>query len=257
MRFASLGSGSDGNAMVVEATDGTTTTRVLLDCGFSAREMRRRLERLSLRVEDLDAILITHEHADHIGGALTLARKFALPLHMSWGTARAVGADAAGLDLRVCESAASFVVGDLEILPYTVPHDAREPLQFVFSSGAEKLGVLTDVGCGTAHIVATLAACDALVLECNHDRDMLANSRYHASLKARIAGSHGHLANDAAAALLAELDMPRLKHIVVAHLSRENNQSTLAQQAIAATLGTQVDDVIVAGQEDGFDWLGV
>lgn len=257
MRFASLGSGSDGNAMVVEATAGTTTTRVLLDCGFSAREIRRRLERLSLRVEDLDAILITHEHTDHIGGALTLARKFSLPLHMSWGTARAVGADADGLDLRICESAAAFAVGDLEILPYTVPHDAREPLQFVFSSGAEKLGVLTDVGCGTAHIVGTLAACDALVLECNHDREMLANSRYHASLKARIAGSHGHLANDAAAALLAELDVPRLKHIVVAHLSRENNQSALAQEAIAATLGASIDEVIVARQDAGFDWLSV
>lgn len=257
MRFASLGSGSDGNSLVVEVADGTTTTRILLDCGFSARETRRRLERLSLSIEDIDAILITHEHADHIGSALTLARKSALPLYMSWGTAQAVGADAAGIDLHLCESAESFAIGDIDVLPYTVPHDAREPLQYVFSSGAVRLGVLTDVGVGTTHITQTLAACDGLILECNHDRQMLANSRYHASLKARIAGSHGHLANDAAAEILAGLGIDRLKHLVAAHLSSENNQAILAQQAIAATLGTQPDEVLVASQTDGFDWLSL
>lgn len=262
MRFASLGSGSDGNSLVVEVTSGISTTRVLLDCGFSAKETVRRLERLGLDVPDLDAILITHEHGDHIGSALTIARRFSIPLYTSWGTAQATGAadaakDGSRVDLRLCTGAETFCIGDIEILPYTVPHDAREPLQFVFSSGAVKLGVLTDVGCGTAHITAALTGSDALVLECNHDREMLAKSRYHASLKARIGGALGHLANDAAAEILSTLDTRRLQHIVAAHLSRENNHAELAQAAIADTLGSDPTDVVVATQADGFDWLTI
>ena len=257
MRFASLGSGSEGNALLVESVSGTTTTRVLLDCGFSAKEVERRLARLDVRAEQIDAILITHEHADHIGGALTLARKWSIPLHMSWGTARAVGADDAPVDLHVLWGDESVMVGDLEVLPYTVPHDAREPLQYVFSDGASRLGVLTDVGVATAHITTVLSGCDALVLESNHDAGMLATSRYPASLKARIGGMHGHLNNDAAAGILAALDRSKLRHLVAAHLSRENNMPELAQAALAAVLGGTAADVVVATQADGFDWLSL
>jgi len=186
VRFASLGSGSEGNALVVEATSGTTTTRVLLDCGFSAKEVERRLGRLNLCVDDLDAILVTHEHSDHVGSALTLARRASLPLYMSWGTARAAGADEADVDLRVLWGDETATIGDLAVMPYTVPHDAREPLQFVFMDGCRRLGVLTDVGMATPHITAVLSGCDALVLESNHDTAMLAASRYPQSLKARL-----------------------------------------------------------------------
>jgi phosphoribosyl 1,2-cyclic phosphodiesterase len=257
MRFASLGSGSEGNALLVESVSGTTTTRVLLDCGFSAKEVERRLARLDVRADQIDAILITHEHADHIGGALTLARKWSIPLHMSWGTARAVGADDAPVDLHVLWGDESVMVGDLEVLPYTVPHDAREPLQYVFSDGASRLGVLTDVGVATAHITTVLSGCDALVLESNHDAGMLATSRYPASLKARIGGMHGHLNNDAAAGILAALDRSKLRHLVAAHLSRENNLPELAQAALAAVLGGTAADVVVATQADGFGWLSL
>ncbi|MBO2956507.1 MBL fold metallo-hydrolase [Burkholderia pseudomallei] len=257
MRFASLGSGSEGNALVVEASNGATTTRVLLDCGFSAKELERRLARIDLRVDDLDAILVTHEHGDHVGCALTLARRASLPLYTSWGTARAVGADEADVDLHVLWSDETAAVGDLCVLPYTVPHDACEPLQFVFSDGATRLGVLTDVGMSTPHIGAVLSGCDGLVLEANHDVAMLAASRYPASLKARIGGSHGHLSNDAAAAILAELDRSRLRHLVAAHLSQQNNAPALAQAALAAALGGQADDVLVASQDDGFGWLSL
>ncbi|RKP50419.1 MBL fold metallo-hydrolase [Trinickia fusca] len=256
MRFASLGSGSEGNALVVEASSDSTTTRVLLDCGFSTKELERRLARLECGIEQLDAVLITHEHSDHIGSALTLARKHGLPIYMSWGTARAVGADSADVDLHVLWGDEAAAIGDLEVLPYTVPHDAREPLQFVFSTGAYRLGVLTDVGMSTPHITAMLSGCDALVLECNHDVAMLAQSRYPASLKARIGGNHGHLSNDAAAAILASLDRTRLKHIVAAHLSRQNNLGELAQAALAHVLGSAREDVVVASQDDGFGWLG-
>jgi len=257
VRFASLGSGSEGNALLVEAQSGVTTTRVLLDCGFSAREVERRLTRLGASVEGLDAILITHEHSDHIGSALTLARKWSIPLYMSWGTARAVGADEADVDLQVLWGDEAVTIGDLSVLPYTVPHDAREPLQYVFSNGASRLGVLTDVGTSTPHISAVLSGCDALVLECNHDVQMLAGSRYPVSLKARIGGNHGHLNNGAAADILASLDRSRLRHLVAAHLSQQNNLPELAQAALAGVLGAVSTDVVVASQSDGFAWLSV
>ncbi len=255
MRFASLGSGSEGNALFVEAHSGATTTRVLLDCGFSAKEIERRLARLDRGIEQLDAILITHEHSDHIGSALTIARKWSVPLYTSWGTARAVGADEAEVDLHVLWGDETVAIGDLEVCPYTVPHDAREPLQFVFSDGANRLGVLTDVGTSTPRITEVLSGCDGLVLECNHDLGMLATSRYPQSLKARIGGNHGHLSNDAAAGILAGLDRTRLKHLVAAHLSQQNNLPNLARAALAAVLGSAADDIVVASQEEGFAWL--
>lgn len=257
MRFASLGSGSEGNALVVESCSGTTTTRVLLDCGFSAKEIERRLTRLGLAPEPIDAIVVTHEHSDHIGSALTLARKWSVPLYMSWGTARATGADEAEVDLRVLWGDEAVAIGDLRVLPYTVPHDAREPLQYVFSDGTSQLGVLTDVGTSTPHISAVLSGCDALVLECNHDVRMLAASRYPPSLKARIGGDHGHLNNDAAAQILASLDRSRLRHLVAAHLSQKNNHPDLAQAAMASVLGAATTEVVVASQDDGFDWLSL
>ena len=257
MRFASLGSGSEGNALLVEVQSGATTTRVLLDCGFSAREVERRLARLGSGVEGLDAILITHEHSDHIGSALTLARKWSIPLYMSWGTARAVGADEADVDLHVLWGDEAVTIGDLSVLPYTVPHDAREPLQYVLSDGAGRLGVLTDVGTSTPHISTVLNGCDALVLECNHDVRMLAQSRYPQSLKARIGGNHGHLNNEAAAEILASLDRSRLRHLIAAHLSQQNNSPELARAAMAGVLGAAATEVVVASQDDGFDWLSL
>jgi phosphoribosyl 1,2-cyclic phosphodiesterase len=257
VRFASLGSGSEGNALLVEVQSGATTTRVLLDCGFSAKEVERRLLRLGAGVEGLDAILITHEHTDHIGSALTLARKWSIPLYMSWGTARAVGADEAEVDLHVLWGDETVAIGDLSVLPYTVPHDAREPLQYVLGDGAQRLGVLTDVGTSTPHISAVLSGCDGLVLECNHDVQMLAASRYPQSLKARIGGNHGHLNNDAAAQILASLDRSRLRHLVAAHLSKQNNLPELAQAAMATVLGAAATEVVVATQEDGFEWLSL
>ncbi|WP_321934899.1 MULTISPECIES: MBL fold metallo-hydrolase [unclassified Paraburkholderia] len=258
MRFASLGSGSEGNALVVEAGSGTTPTRVLLDCGFSAKEVERRLARAGLAADSLTAILITHEHSDHIGSALTLARRWSVPLYMSWGTAQAVGADdAAGVELNVLWGDEAVEIGELGVLPYTVPHDAREPLQFVFSDGASRLGVLTDVGESTLHISSVLSGCDALVLECNHDLEMLAASRYPASLKARIGGSHGHLNNEAAGDILAGLDRTKLRHLIAAHLSQQNNTPELARAAMAAVLGNAATEIGVASQAEGFDWIAL
>ena len=255
MRFCSLGSGSGGNATVVETTRGARTSRVLIDCGFSARELETRLARAGLRSQDLDAVFITHEHGDHVGCAMTLARRHGLPLWMSRGTWRAIGEpDVEGV-LQFARDGQPIGVGDLELSPYTVAHDAQEPLQLRVSDGARHLGVLTDVGSITPHLLANLQGCDALLLECNHDRDMLEQSRYPASLKARIGGRYGHLSNDTAAEILRGCMHEGLRHLVAAHLSEQNNRPELARAALAQACGGRPGDIVVADPLLGFSWL--
>ncbi|MGN7100152.1 MBL fold metallo-hydrolase [Ralstonia holmesii] len=259
LRFASLGSGSEGNALLVESASGATCTRILLDCGFGIRETVRRLERLGCAPESLNAILVTHEHSDHVGSAYAFAAKFNIPVWTSHGTYRATenlrGADRAAV--RFCRADDMFCVGDLQILPYTVPHDAREPLQFVFNDGARRLGVLTDAGMSTEYLCTHLTGMHALVLECNHDREMLANSAYPWSLKRRIGGDFGHLANDIAAAILTRVRHDALHTVVAAHLSKQNNTPLLAAEAIAVPLGASAEDVPIADQEEGLIWRTV
>jgi len=257
MRFCSLGSGSAGNATVVEASDGSTISRLLVDCGFSLRELSLRLGRAGLQPDDLDGLFVTHEHGDHIGCAMALARRHRLPVWMSRGTWQAIGEpDLAGL-LHFARDGQAIALGDLQLLPYTVAHDAREPLQLNCSDGQRRLGVLTDAGSITPHLVAHLQGCDALLLECNHDRDMLAASRYPSSLKARIGGRLGHLANDSAAEILAACVHPRLRHVVAAHLSEQNNRPEIAQAVLAQAWGALPADIRVADPLTGFDWLSL
>lgn len=256
MRFCSLGSGSEGNALVVEVTAGTSISRVMMDCGFGLAETEARLARVGLAADDLDAIVVTHEHSDHIGGVARMARKHSIPVWLTHGTARVLSDRAipAAL-LRFIDPHQRFSVGDLEITPYTVPHDAYEPVQFVFSDGQSRLGVLTDVGSTTAHIEENLAACEALVLEANHDLSMLRDGPYPPSLKKRVSGKFGHLDNDTAAALLGRLRHGRLRHVVAAHLSRQNNTPMLAKTAFAAVMGCALNDIGLACQDEGLDWL--
>ncbi len=249
MRFTVLGSGSRGNATLVEA--GATT--VMLDCGFSLVQLEQRLARAGKRPQDLSAVLVTHEHGDHASGVAALTRAHGVPVWATPGTARA----AKLTDLPTCrefDCHAPFAIGELELSPFPVPHDAREPCQFVFSDGARRLGMLTDVGASTPHIVANLSGCDALVLECNHDAALLAAGDYPPSLKQRVGGQHGHLSNAQAAALLAQLDGRRLQHIVAAHLSEKNNQPHLARRALAAVMNCDDEWIAVAGQEQGLAW---
>lgn len=258
MRFCSLGSGSTGNATLIEGDGGITTTRVLVDCGFSLRELQRRLARRGLCADDIDAVFITHEHGDHVGCALTLARKHRVPVWTSRGTWQAIGAPELpdGL-LHFARDLVPIALGDLELTPYAVPHDAHEPLQLRATDGGARLGVLTDIGSITAHVIGQLRTCDALLLECNHDRTMLANSAYPASVKARIAGRLGHLANDTAAQILRECLHDGLQHLVAAHLSERNNRPALARAALATVTGASHDDIVVADPASGFDWLDV
>jgi phosphoribosyl 1,2-cyclic phosphodiesterase len=255
MRFCSLGSGSAGNATVVEGASGISRSRVLIDAGFSLRELDARLARANLASDAIDAVFVTHEHGDHIGCAVALARRQRIPLWMSRGTWRAIGEPALDGLLNFARDGQAISVGDLSLRPYTVPHDAAEPLQLRCTDGARSLGILTDAGSSTPHLLAHLQGCDALLLECNHDRDLLAQSRYPASLKARIGGRLGHLANDTAAAILAGCLHDGLKRLVAAHLSEQNNRPALAQQALSEASGCDATDVIVADPQTGTAWL--
>ena len=249
MQFASLGSGSRGNATLVEAG----STLVMVDCGFSCRETERRMARLDRSPEQLSAVLVTHEHGDHVRGVPVLARKYGLPVWLTRGT-HLLMQDDTSLEIRYLDGHSREELGDLEVQPYIVPHDAREPCQFAFSDGDRRFGMLTDTGRITAHIRESLDACDALLLECNHDTHMLAHGPYSSRLKARVGGPLGHLSNDQAAGLLAGIDTSRLQHLVAAHLSEQNNQPDLAREALAGALDCAVERVGVAGQETGFDW---
>jgi phosphoribosyl 1,2-cyclic phosphodiesterase len=253
MRFSSLGSGSAGNCLVVEQAN----TRLLLDCGFAPNEVVKRLQKLDLMPEQISGILVTHEHDDHAKGAFKFAAKYNVPVWITHGSLKMCERympNGSEITLNIIDSHTQFSIEAVQINPYPVPHDAREPTQFTFTDGQHKLGVLTDAGASTAHIEQVLNACDALVLECNHDLNMLENGAYPYSLKKRVGSRLGHLDNQSAAALLAKLDNSKLKHIIAAHLSAKNNTPQLAQQALAAELNCSQDWVGIAQQDHGFAW---
>lgn len=249
MRFASLGSGSRGNATLVECQ----TTLVMIDCGFSCRETERRMARLGRHPAELAALLITHEHGDHVRGVAPLARKYGFPVWLTRGT-RHMLRDTDMPKLRSFDAATRIDIGELQIQPFTVPHDAREPCQFAVQAGSRRLGMLTDTGRMTPHIVESLSACDALLLECNHDTAMLADGSYSRSLKQRVGGPLGHLSNAQAVDLLERLDTSRLQHLVAAHLSDKNNQPALVRTALATAIDCEPDWIGIADQESGLDW---
>ena len=253
MRFASLGSGSAGNSLVVKVHQ----TTLMLDCGFGLKETLSRLGRLSVDPSTLTGIVITHEHDDHAGGVFKLAAKYNIPVWLTYGTLKMVSRympNQHDIQLNVVDSHTPFAINDIQVQPYPVPHDAREPIQCVFTDGNHQLGVLTDVGRSTPHIEDQLSGCKALVLECNHDASMLQAGPYSWSLKQRVGGDLGHLENSDSANILSKLDNSQLQHIVAAHLSAKNNTPKLAKMALAKVLGCEEDWIGVADQMIGFDW---
>lgn len=248
-RYALLGSGSRGNATLVEAGG----TRVLVDCGFPVREFNARATHIGFDPASLDAILVTHEHGDHIGGVARLARAYGVPVMLTSGTA-AARTDWSGCELQILSPHEAFALGALEVQPFPVPHDAREPCQFAFVHGGQKLGIVSDLGRVTPHVARSLDACDALLLECNHDADMLARGPYPDSLKRRVGGDWGHLSNAQAAGLLRGLARERLQALVLTHLSEQNNTPVLARAAVCEALQDDPVWCVCAEQDQGSGW---
>lgn len=252
MRFASLGSGSKGNSTIVESD----TACVMVDCGFGLRNACTRLERIGKSPEDLTAIIVTHEHSDHWKGIGALSAKYNIPVYLSAGSLKAKEIQSGEALFKCINSHKDFYVGDICIKPVPVPHDAREPIQYILSNGKVQLGILTDLGHFTPHVVSSYSKCDALLLECNYDDDMLLDGPYPRFLKDRVSGMFGHLSNRQAADLLLALDLSRLKTLVIGHISAKNNDVSLIKAAIEPLCG---EDIVLsfADQESGSPWMEI
>ena len=260
LRFKNLGSGSSGNATLVEARDGSHVSRVLIDCGLRVSELNKRLSASDLTVDDLDAVFITHEHTDHWGHALSLCAQAKLPLWSSAGTCHAMaasGADLSHLEWHRARDGDVIELGALQLTPFTVPHDAREPLQLRCSDGDRQLGVVTDLGHASTHVVRALQHLHALLLETNHDLDLLQRSAYPPFLKKRVASDLGHLSNEQAAELLRQVHHPGLNRVVAAHLSERNNTPELARAALCPVLDCPPQELPVADPATGTAWWDV
>ena len=244
-----LGSGSRGNCTVIQ----TGSTTVLMDCGFMLKEAERRLERLAIDPTTLTGVLVTHEHADHIGGVARIARKYKLPVWLTPGT-YAGWKDPGGRRINNISPHEPFSIDELQIQPFPVPHDAREPCHFVFSDGQYRVGSLSDAGSVTPHMRQVLSGCDALMMEFNYDTQMLADGPYPPALQARVGGPLGHLSNAQAADLLRTVDRSKLKFIVQTHLSEKNNTPAHARRAGVDALGEDPDWLVAAHQIDGLSW---
>ena len=223
MRFSVLSSGSKANATLVESDN----TRILIDCGLSASRCEERLRSLSIDPSTLRAILVTHEHADHVIGISVLSRRYKLPVYTNRLTARALSK----VDrLELVESGTQFLIGDLNISSFSISHDAVDPVGYIIESNGLRFAQATDLGRITTLVKYSLAECHALVLESNHDPEMLNNCGYPWELKTRISSTHGHLNNHTAAEFIAEILHPKLKTVVLAHLSENSNTPELAMQ---------------------------
>lgn len=255
MRFTSLGSGSQGNALLVEADSAGGTSRFLVDCGLGLRIVIERLAQRGLTPADLDMILVTHEHADHVGGVARLARYADTPVVATHGTFLASGDGMFdGITTVTISAHQSFEYQGVRIQPVPVPHDAREPISLVFEDPKSRLAIVTDLGSRTPFLTQALQGLTGLFLEFNHDQDLLAQGGYPPSLKARVGGGFGHLSNRQSCEILLDCLHPDLEVVIAAHLSQNNNHPDLVRSAVSdIALGTTRFEI--ASQEEGSDWF--
>lgn len=235
MTVSVLASGSRGNATFVK----TGCVRLLIDAGISMKELARRLEAIGEDPDGIDAVLITHEHTDHSGGLKVLVKELPVQAFLTWGTIGALRAEEYELNgskLVPIPANVPFVIGDVEVFPFSVPHDAAEPVAFSITCGGAKLTQLTDIGYMADHVAKRLGGSDMLILESNHDLEMLRVGPYPWTLKQRLMGRYGHLSNTAAARFIREQFDGRAQHVVLAHLSSKNNHPELARQETARAL---------------------
>ena len=257
LRAAVLGSGSGGNAVVVESNG----FRVLIDAGFSCKELERRMRLAGIDPASIGAVLLTHEHEDHIKGVDRFARKHRLPVYLTAGTmlGTVLGEEVVPRTVRI-ESGRPFEVGPFAVEAFSIPHDAREPVGFVLQDSAgRRLGLAGDIGGRTQLAWGRLADLDCLLIETNHDLEMLRSGPYPWALKQRVAGRHGHLSNREAADGLPELLAARLRYVVLYHLSRTNNLPALAAAEVAETLAREgsAAEIVISSQFEPSSWLEV
>jgi phosphoribosyl 1,2-cyclic phosphodiesterase len=248
LRFAALGSGSRGNAALVEFG----STLLMIDCGLPRKAVEERIRALDREPRDVTAILVTHEHADHSQGVAKFARRYNTPLWMTPGTASALP-DLRRVNALSCHR--ELAIGGIDVRPYPVPHDAREPCQFTFTAGARRFGMLTDAGHVTPHMLEQLTGCDALALECNHDLPSLQNGPYPETLKARVASRFGHLNNGQTTELLQRLDPTRVQWLVGLHLSETNNTPEHVRATLKPALENARYPLHLATQDAPTPWF--
>ncbi len=251
LRVSSLGSGSKGNATLVHFEE----TIIIVDSGFSCKTLEQRLNLRGISPEQITAMLVTHEHSDHFNGVPTFANKHQVPVWMSNGTSFHPKAEKIK-QLNCFNSHFPFTLGNIQITPVLVPHDSREACQFVFDAGKKCLGILTDIGHITPFVASKFQECDILLLEFNHDINLLQNGRYPASLKQRVGGALGHLNNEQSAELLQTLNQEKLRYLVAMHLSEENNCRSLVNETAKKYI-SDMTEFFIADQESGFDWINI
>jgi len=256
MRLTVLGSGSSGNVLVVESGG----KRLLVDAGFSCKEMVRRMALRGVDPTTFDGLVITHEHSDHVRGARVFAQRHDLTVFATQGTLEASGLAEQVVSTEVIASGEPRQVGSFQVEPFAIPHDAREPVGLVIEDAdGRRVGLVADLGTRSQLAWSALQDVDALVLEANHDLDLLRRGPYPWPLKQRVAGRHGHLSNRDAADGVRDLVCDRLQLVVLYHLSRTNNVPGLA----AATVGEALDregsaaQILVSSQHEPTDWLAV
>ena len=249
MRFSSIGSGSKGNSTIIEHDD----TVILVDCGFSLKVTEKRLGLLGISPSKINAILVTHEHSDHIRGVSALAKKYEIPVMATAGTSKFLR-NSSALNLTCIDTQSDFHIENLTVTPVLVPHDAREPVQFIIRGGLLTFGILTDVGAITEHIIELYKRCDGLMIESNHDKDMLLNGSYPRSLKDRVGSNWGHLNNKQMLYFLKNIELEQLQELVIGHISENNNSVSLVKETISE-ISKQLSSVSYATQNEGFDWI--
>ncbi len=240
MILYSIASGSSGNCTYV----GSGRTNLLVDAGISAKRIENGLNEIDVKPDTIQGILITHEHSDHVTGLSVLARRYNIPIYATSGTIREIKSlssaqdipDELFLPVRPNEP---FRLNDITIEPFSTSHDAAEPVCYTMQANGYKLGIATDLGMYDDYIVSKLDASDLLMIEANHDVNMLMVGRYPYFLKQRILGSRGHLSNEASAELISRLVSLRLKHVLLAHLSKENNYEELAYETVLCGLSVK------------------
>lgn len=250
MRIASLGSGSKGNATLIQHQN----TLLMLDCGFSHKQVKLRMQKLAVTPDQITALLVTHEHSDHIAGVARLADYYDLPVYATQGTLRAAGLQHLH-NLHPIVPGQQWAMGEIAIQAVAVPHDAREPCQFIFSQAdsGRRLGILTDTGSITPHLLEQFQGLDAILLESNYDPLMLHQGAYPEMLKRRIGGDYGHLSNQQSLDFLQQIKHSGLKQIFLGHISDKNN----CLSKIKALYADSVLDPLFVEQQAGMSWQAI